>query len=834
MVSEHNSLYMTLMTEDKARRLSERKFMEKIFLDRDWTFNEVFTEDMISAPMAEGTSVSVPHTVKELPFNYFDENEYQMVSCYQRTIEVPEEWRTKRILITFDAVGHLTDVYLNGKHLYTHTCGYTAFTIDLTADLNYGGTNLLTVRVNSKEDIDQPPFGFVIDYMTYGGVYRDVYLEIKDPVYMKDVFLMPRISDGVSTARKSDEDIRAMRVPGSLDSAITLSDDAKKAAAERRISIRQMLDDREISNQPLDENGITKTLAGEVFLWDVVSPRTYTLTTELLLDNEVVDVNVTTIGFRSAVFRKDGFFLNGRIVKLRGLNRHQSYPYIGYAATESLQRHDARILKRELGLNAVRTSHYPQSHYFIDECDRLGLLVFTEMPGWQHIGGAAWKDIAVKNTLDMVVQYRNHPSIILWGVRINESPDDDEFYRRTNEMAHRMDPTRQTGGVRCNKKMSFLEDVYTYNDFSHSGKNAGCEPKKNVTPDEERPYFISEYNGHMYPTKTFDWEEHRMEHTLRHARVLDSVNSYSDICGSFGWCMFDYNTHKDFGSGDRICYHGVMDMFRNPKTAAAVYSAQSDESVVLELTSTMDIGEHPASVRGATYFISNADSVRMYKNNVLIKEYPTYSEQFPHLKHGPVEIDDLIGDEMIKTEGFSKKQNELVKICLNETAIHGYGISPKIAWAAIRLMLFHGMKMNDAVDLFQKYIGDWCGDSKEFRFDAIKDGKVVKSVVKSAMTRVQLGIDVSSKELFVDQTYDMASIRIVAADEYRNILPFFSEALRLKTSGPIEIVGPDIVPMRGGMCGTYIRTTGDSGEASLTIECDGVPSVTIDFNVSKK
>mgnify|MGYP002854788557 CR=1 FL=1 len=808
--------------------------MDRIYLDRDWKFCEEFTDDMIGAPMTDGVTVCVPHTVKELPFHYFDENEYQMISCYQRNIKAPEEWRGKRILLTFDAVGHLTDVYLNGRLLYTHTCGYTAFTVDLTGELSYGADNLLTVRVNSREDIDQPPFGFVIDYMTFGGIYRDVYLEIKNPVYMKDVFLMPRISDGVSTARKSDDEIRAMRIPGNLDTAITLSDEAKKAAEGRRLSVRQLLNGTEISNQPLPESGITKTLAGEVALWDIVSPTVYSVTTELLLDGETVDCNVTTVGFRQAVFKRDAFILNGRKVKLRGLNRHQSYPYIGYAATESLQRHDARILKHELGLNAVRTSHYPQSHYFIDECDRLGLLVFTEMPGWQHIGGAAWKDIAVKNTLDMVVQYRNHPSIMLWGVRINESPDDDEFYRRTNEMAHRMDPTRQTGGVRCNKKMSLLEDVYTYNDFSHSGKNAGCEPKKNVTPDMEKPYFISEYNGHMYPTKTFDWEEHRMEHTLRHARVLEAVAANEDICGSFGWCMFDYNTHKDFGSGDRICYHGVMDMFRNPKMAAAVYSAQSDDHDVLELTSTMDIGEHPASVRGSTYIISNADSVRMYKNNVLIKEYPAYSSEFPHLKHGPVEIDDLIGDEMIKKEGFSKKQNELVKICLNETAIHGYAVTPKIAWAAARLVLFHGMKPNEAVDLFQKYIGDWGGESKEYRFDAIKDGKVVKSVVKTAMTRAQLGVDVSSRELFVDQTYDMAAIRIVAADEYQNLLPFFSEAVRLTVEGPIEVVGPDVVPMRGGMCGTYIRTTGDSGEAKLTLTCEGTSPVTIEFSINKK
>lgn len=121
------------------------------------------------------------------------------------------------------------------------------------------------------------------------------------------------------------------------------------------------------------------------------------------------------------------FYLNGKKLRLRGLNRHQSYPYVGYAAPASMQIFDADILKKELGVNAVRTSHYPQSQDFIRRCDEIGLLVFTEFPGWQHIGDEEWKRQAVQNLKEMIVQYRNHPSIILWGVRINESQDDDVF-----------------------------------------------------------------------------------------------------------------------------------------------------------------------------------------------------------------------------------------------------------------------------------------------------------------------------------------------------------------------------------------------------------------------
>ena len=201
----------------------------------------------------------------------------------------------------------------------------------------------------------------------------------------------------------------------------------------------------------------------------------------------MLDTVEQRFGFRTAEFRADGFYLNGKKTFLRGLNRHQCYPYIGYAAPAHLQREDARILKEELACNAVRTSHYPQSQHFIDACDRLGLLVFTEIPGWQHIGDEAWKDQAVENVREMVLQYRNHPSIVLWGVRINESQDDDEFYRRTNALAHELDPSRPTSGVRYLEKSSLLEDVYAYNDFSHTGGNPGCRPRTRSRPTWGRP-----------------------------------------------------------------------------------------------------------------------------------------------------------------------------------------------------------------------------------------------------------------------------------------------------------------------------------------------------------
>lgn len=789
--------------------------MNRIYVNNNWQFIYNFDERLYNGEFfCSGMKiVRLPHTTKELPFNYFSEEEYQTVSGYRKTIYAEPEWQGKRVLLTFEGVAHYAEVFLNGEKIGEHYSGYTAFTLDLSDSLRYGEANILVVKVDSRESLNIPPFGNVIDYMTYGGIYREAYLEIKNPTYISDVFIDAKID-------------------GRILSEVSI------VGEEECDFIRQtaIFGDQEIHVGTVIVFGASKDnfMVGKVenpALWHIDTPNLYTIRTEIIKNMKVIDTHEVKIGFRKAEFRADGFYLNGEKLKLRGLNRHQSYPYIGYAAPKTMQEFDADVLKNELGLNTVRTSHYPQSHHFINRCDEIGLLVITEIPGWQHIGNEEWQDQAVKNVEEMILQYRNHPSIILWGVRINESQDNDELYLRTNNLAHLLDSTRSTGGVRNFKKSHLLEDVYTYNEFIHDGKHPGCDPKKKVTSDMKKPYMITEYNGHMFPTKSYDCEEHRVEHALRHARVLDAVASYDDIAGSCGWCMADYNTHKDFGSGDRICYHGVLDMFRNPKLAAAAYSSQGD-APMLEVGSSMDIGEHPACVRGNLWMFTNADSVKMYKNGKFIKEYFPKSKDFPHLKNSPILIDDFIGDALYENENFKPDQARTLTKALNYIARHGYGtLPPKILLAAAKCILFYGMKIQDIVDLYTKYAGDWGGSSREYRFDAIIQGKVVKSVTKSPMNKASLKADVYKNDLTDGDCYDMTTIRITATDEYGNILNYSNEPITVSVTGPVEVVGPSVISLRGGMTGTYIKTVGKEGSATVTLSSPTLGEVTLPLTV---
>ena len=776
-----------------------------ISLNNGWEFIRRWTDDFARGG-GEGESVRLPHTSGQVPLHYASPADYAFVCGYRRRLTLGAEHEGKRLFLQFDGAGHIATVYCNGRELYTHRCGYTAFRVEITDFVRIGEDNLIAVRVDATENPSIPPFGYVIDYLTYGGLYREVWLDVRGQTYIEDVFVY---------TPKLDRAVVNVTVSGAAERCrVTLLDAEGSVCCVRERNREQVFVNYR-----------------EARPWSLEDAYLYTCRTELLdADGAVLDTKDVRFGFRTAEFYADGFYLNDERVFLRGLNRHQSYPYMGYAAPASLQREDARILKEELCCTAVRTSHYPQSRHFIDACDELGLLVFTEIPGWQHIGDDAWKDQAVENTREMVTQYRNHPSVILWGVRINESQDDDGLYERTNALAHELDPSRATSGVRYIRQSSLLEDVYAYNDFSHDGINPPVLPKLDVTPDTDKALLISECNGHMYPTKSFDNWERRQEHALRHARVQSAAAGSGEHAGCFGWCMNDYPTHKDFGSGDRVCYHGVMDAFRNPKLAAAVYASQGEDVPVLEVGSPMDIGDYCAGRRGDIWAFTNADEIDLYKDDRYVGTF--YPEQ-GGLTHGSVHIDDTVGALLEVNEGFSPDKSAAVRRALR--AIEQYGPDHLPAEEKARLgwcMLRYGLSVKDGEELYGKYVGSWGGDVPVWRFDGVKDGTVIASVTKGGDPReLRLEVKASAVALREGDTYDMAAVRVRVLDGSGNIAPYAQLPVTFDLTGPAELVGPAAVTAEGGMCGTYVRTAGQSGQVLLKVSAPGTEAVTVTFDI---
>jgi len=707
-------------------------------INRNWRYNNSFVAGAHARDFDDSAfeRVVVPHTNIRLPWHGFDDKSYEFVSIYRRRFTLPPEAAGHHVFVDFEGVMTAATVWINGARLGEYKGGYTPFSFDLTPHINFNGENVLVVDVDSTERPDIPPFGYQIDYLTFGGIYREVSLRLVPGTFIENIFAKPK--DVLSGHPMLDVDCHLQHLEASHE-AMTLEvelrdGDSVLAKSSQNVPPSDLTKESMAHSVRLDNLGAIK-------LWDLTHPNLYSVHVRLMRGTQVIDEDKRTFGFRHAEFTDHGFALNGKVIKLRGLDRHQTFPFVGQAMPGRCQRSDARILRHKLHCNIVRTSHYPQSRHFLDACDEMGLLVLEEIPGWQHIGDEAWKLISIDNVSRMIRRDWNHPSIVLWGVRINESRDDHDFYVRTNALAHRLDPTRPTGGIRYFQESEFLEDVFTMNDFGFPLK-----------PPNHPRYLNTEFVGHTYPTKTIDQVERLTEHAMRHARIHNQLASNPQYGGGIGWCAFDYNTHSDFGSGERICYHGVTDIFREPKPAAGFYKSQCDpeEEVVLEPAFHWARGDESIGFTKAVV-CSNCDHLKYYVADKLVAEASPNRAEFAHLRYPPFVADlgrviDNWGD--LRLEGYIKG-----RLAISKT-LSGRGVDQKFS-----------LHPDDT--------------------SLIADG--------ADATRVVLRV----------------------TDDFGAIRPFANDAIKFQLEGPGEIIGDNPFALIGGTGAIWIRAKEQAGTVKL-------------------
>ncbi|HUD64364.1 MAG TPA: glycoside hydrolase family 2 TIM barrel-domain containing protein [Candidatus Sulfotelmatobacter sp.] len=707
-------------------------------MNRKWRYSRSFVEGGHAKDFDDSgfERVVIPHTNVRLPWHGFDEKTYEFVSLYRRRFKLPAEARGKRVFVDFEGVMTASTVWINGERLGEYKGGYTPFSFELTSHLDFEGENLLAVDVDSTERPDIPPFGYEIDYLTFGGIYREVSLRAVPATFIENIFVRPKNVRTQSPA--VDVDCFVQHLEASKN---TLTIEIELLDGDHVVGkTSQQLPASAPESEPVAHTAHLEGLNG-IKLWDLEKRNLYSARVRLRRGAQVVDEDSRRFAFREAQFTDHGFELNGNVIKLRGLDRHQTFPWVGQAMPGRPQRRDAQILRNQLKCNIVRTSHYPQSRHFLDACDEVGLLVLEEIPGWQHIGDEAWQNISVDNVRRMIRRDWNHPSIILWGVRINESRDNHDFYTRTNALAHQLDPTRQTGGIRYFQESEFLEDVFTMNDFGFPLK-----------PPNHPRYLNTEFCGHTYPTKTIDQVERLTEHTIRHARVHDQLASNPQYAGGIGWCAFDYNTHGNFGSGDRICYHGVTDIFREPKPAAGFYKSQCDPAEEIVLEPAFHWARGDASVGFSKAVVcSNCDHLKFYIDDKLIAEVDPDRKQFAHLRYAPfvLEMGELFhkwGD--LRIEGYIQGKQVIAK------RLSGRGVDTKF------------MLLPDDTDL-------------------IADG--------ADSTRVVLRV----------------------TDEFGAVQPFANDAVKFELEGPAEMVGDNPFSLIGGTGAIWIRAQERPGNVRL-------------------
>jgi beta-galactosidase len=717
--------------------------------------------------------ITIPHTNVKVPWHDFDDNIYEFISTYRRRFKLPAGTHGKRILIDFEGAMLASTVWINGVLLGEYRGGFTPFSFELTPHIRYDEENVLVVQLDSTERPDIPPFGNDVDYLTFGGIYREVSLRVVPATYLDNIFahatnilsgspgldvdcflagdlsssfsLEVELRDGDHSIRKASESVRFAGGDDPNAAANPETPAATYTTVETQTDPRR----QRVSLQSLRH----------IQLWNLDTPHLYSVYVRLLQSGRVIDEDVRRIGFREATFTDHGFSLNGMIIKLRGLDRHQTFPFAGQAMPARVQRKDAKILREDLHCNIVRTSHYPQSRHFLDCCDEIGLLVLEEIPGWQHIGPEPWKQVAIDNVGRMIRRDWNHPSIILWGVRINESGDDHSFYLRTNALAHLLDPTRQTGGIRNHQDSELLEDVFTMNDF-------GFPLKK---PNHPR-YLNTEFVGHTYPTKTTDDDERQREHTLRHARIHNQLASDPQYAGGIGWCAFDYHTHADFGSGDRICYHGVLDIFREPKAAAGFYKSQCDpaKEIVLEPAFHWANSDESTGLTKAV-ICSNCEHLKLFiRENSLegnpwlpLLELDPERTEFEHLAYPPFIFDHSRHDYSQHTAGRHLKWGDL-------------------------------------------------------RIDGYLQGKIVasRSLSGSGVSR-KFTLTADDLSLMADGA-DTTRVVLRVTDEFGAIRPYANDAIVLKLEGAAELIGENPLALVGGRAAVWVRAMDQAGTVKLT------------------
>jgi beta-galactosidase len=526
-------------------------------------------------------SISVPHTVTSLSWQNWDFNAWQQVWIYRRhfsgTHLVSPDRPGNRIFIDFDGVMVNASVVINDQAVSTHQGGYLPWSAELTGKVT-SGDNLLAVIVDSR-CLPVPPVGmgrgpYSIDFFQPGGIYRDVSLRVVPPAFLSDLFALP--ANVLSPQRRVD-------VECTIDSAVTPHGDGTLLVElfDGSTQIAAQMTTVSLTSPGTSTAKLSLTDLGPVSLWSPGHPKLYRVQATLSFPGLDGHAATRQIGFREASFRPEGFFLNGERLQLFGLNRHQLYPYAGMAMPARVQRKDVEILKNDFNCNMVRCSHYPQSPYFLDACDELGLLVWEEAPGWHAVSTSpAWQDLVVQNVRDMVTRDRSRPSVIIWGTRLNETASFPELWAATRQAARELDSSRpSSGAMASHDEITWNEDVYAYNDYGVSPETGDARLKP---PFAGLPYLITETVGlEEARPQHFAWSdppELLAKQAALHAQAQSLARSNPGYSGMLAWAGFDYASVLS-RDPDAIKWAGVADGFRVPKPGAAIYQSQSDPSV---------------------------------------------------------------------------------------------------------------------------------------------------------------------------------------------------------------------------------------------------------------
>jgi beta-galactosidase len=739
---------------------------ESTDFNRQWKF---FLGDAPTAHVADFDDASwqvvdLPHTPRlealVIGADGPDSEQWQGICWYRNTFSLQPEDSKKIVLLKFGAAMRVADLWINGQFVDRRADGYLPIVVDITQQVHPDRPNVVAVRLDNFDNpITGPKPLAQLDFNYYGGLYRGAELILKNPLHITDPILankpasggifvtFPIVTDSQATVRVQTH-IRN-DYQHSRDASIrTTLCDLNGQAIESELSPATTIeadDDAEI----IQELSVDKPR-----LWSVDDPQLYLLRSEVLLDGAVVDQEETRIGIRHFKITKDGFWLNGKKTFLRGTNRHQEYPYVGYALSDNAQYRDAKKIK-EAGFDYVRLSHYPQSPAFLDACDELGILAMNCIMGWQYFADTPdFKQHQYDQCHRLIQRDRNHPCVLLWETSLNESRMTNDFMEKIQSIAHQEFPGDQF--YTCGWTGDF--DV-----FIQARQHGGCRKV------EGRPCVVSEYGDWEYFAQNAGlnqdaWENlqpaersSRQDRTDGEIRLLQQARNFQEAHNdnlkttAFAdglWAMFDYNR----GYSNDLETSGCMDIFRLPKPSYYFFKSQrpaktrlaNAESGPMVFIAINWTPNSPTTVR----VFSNCEQVSLFLNDRLIESRYADDDRFStHLANPPFTFEiDKFEPGVLKAIGHIGGQE--VASHLRETP-----------------------------------------------------GKPV---------RLRLEADLSGRPLS-SETNDVVFIRAIVEDAHGTVIPSASGNVLFRVDGPGELIGDNPAPVRAGIASILLRSTNRRG-----------------------
>ena len=627
-------------TGESSSKVSGR---EQVNFGYDWEFRRLEDPEF---PEGKWNSIFIPHIVREEPLIVNDQ--WQGISLYRKNFEyVPAPDR--KWFLKFEGVMQEARLLINDSLVRVHKGGYLPFIVDMTPYLHQG-KNLVEIRVINVDDSTIPPGKPLkeLDFNYYGGIYRPISLIKTNSIYITDA--MEASAEGKGGVLVHFSDVSRDTARGIIRTHVR-NDGSSGKEIRLRVSFQgkgspySLDSDRFYLKAGRDTAIVLPLRIPAPNLWAPDHPELYQVGVTLLQAEKMIDSVGFRTGIRTIRLSDTAFYLNGKNIFLNGTNRHQEYPYIGYAISERANFRDAYKIK-EAGFNMVRLSHYPQGPTFLEACDALGLLVMNCMPGWQYFGKEGFQARALQDIREMARRDRNHPSVVFWENSLNESPMTPEFIQKANLVLHEELPfpdTFSAGWI----------DHPAYDLFTPARQHAKPPHYWSRYDRPGRPLFIAEYGDWGYYAQNAGFNQtafHDLQPEARTSRQLrghgekrllqqalnfqESFNSNlkgEQTIGMANWLMFDYNR----GYADDIEASGISDIFRIPKFTYYFYKSQkkaapgpfSGPMVYIASYWTKD------SFRKIRVF-TNTEEVRLYLNGELIgtraPERDRFSDELPH------------------------------------------------------------------------------------------------------------------------------------------------------------------------------------------------------------